>query len=145
MNTKELNDTIISMLDKMHAMIPAYMENEEDRNKSNGNVSVCIIDAEGTVYGRMFGQDKTRSRETYKTAWLKASQVWITGIRTGEFERRVFTNEIKEEQFGIRKPDYIGWEGGLPITLNDGTALAIGVSGFTSATDMEMIARCLPK
>jgi glc operon protein GlcG len=122
------------------------MADEEDRVKANGNVSVCIIDEEGRIYGKMFGlTDKIRSRETYRVAWLKASQVWITGIKTGEFEKLAFNREIDEKQFGIKRPDYIGWEGGQPVTLQDGTVLAVGFSGFRSASDLDIVIKALQK
>jgi hypothetical protein len=74
---------------------------------------------------------------------MKASQVWITGIKTGEFEKLVFNKEIDEESFGIRRPDYIGWVGGQPLSLKDGTKLSIGFSGFRSATDLEIVIKAL--
>ena len=119
------------------------MENEEDRKKAKGGIAICIIDDEGSVYGKMFGTDKIMMRERYRVAWMKASQVWITGIKTGEFEKLVFNKEIDEESFGIRRPDYIGWEGGQPVSLKDGTKLSIGFSGFRSATDLEIVIKAL--
>jgi glc operon protein GlcG len=135
--------TIITILDKIEALIPSYMTIEEDRAKANGSVAVCIIDAEGNIYGRIFGEDKILGRERYRIAWIKASQVWITGIRTGEFEKLAFTNQIEEWKFGIRRPDYIGWEGGQPITLPDGTIISAGVSGFRSVSDLEIVVKAV--
>lgn len=57
----------------------------------------------------------------------------------------VFNKEIDEGKFGIKRPDYIGWEGGQPITLKDGTVLAVGFSGFRSATDLDIILKALPQ
>jgi hypothetical protein len=74
---------------------------------------------------------------------LKASQVWITGMKTGDFEKAVFNNEIDEAQFGIRRPDFIGWEGGQPLTLKNGSVIAAAFSGFTSSTDIEIISRAV--
>src|SRR3954468_9476744 len=126
MNRKELALTIVEMIGNIEKLIPSYMENEADRAKANGNVAVCIIDEEGEVYGKVFGTDKIRGREAYRVAWMKASQVWITGMKTGEFEQKAFNGEIDEMEFGIRRPDYIGWEGGQPIVLQSGTKLSIG-------------------
>ncbi len=82
-----LHNAITLLLDKIESLIPSYMAVEEDRVKANGSVAVCIIDAGGNVYGRVFGGDKILGRERYRIAWTKASQSWITGMKTGEFEK----------------------------------------------------------
>ncbi|WEK20252.1 MAG: heme-binding protein [Candidatus Pedobacter colombiensis] len=143
MKPKELKTTIASLIDHVSDLVPLYMENEEDKAKANGNVAICLVDAEGMVYGKVFGTDKIRGREAFRVAWVKASQVWITGFKTGEYERLVFNNEIEESRYGIRKPDYVGWEGGQPISLADGTVLSVGFSGFRSATDLEIVHKAL--
>ena len=135
---------ITTIIDKVSQLVPEYMNIEEDRIKANGNVAICIIDPHGMVYGKMFGEDKIALRERYRVAWMKASQVWITGIKTGEFEKLAFNNQIDEKKFGIKRPDYIGWEGGQPIELADGTLLAVGFSGFRSASDLEIVLKALP-
>ena len=141
----ELERIIRSLIDEAEKLIPFYMENEEDKRIANGNVSVCIIDDEGIIYGRMFGTNKIRARETYKVAWTKASQVHITRLKTGEFEKLAFNGEIDEEKFGIERPDWIGWEGGQLVRLPDGTELAVGFSGFRGVVDLEIIVRALNK
>ncbi len=144
MEPDELSSVIAEIIDKIEKLIPYYMENEEDRKKAKGGLAICVIDSEGRVYGKMFGTDKIMMRERYRVAWMKASQVWITGMKTGEFEKLAFTHEIDEEKFGIKRPDYIGWEGGQPISLPYGTILSIGFSGFRSASDLEIVIRALP-
>ena len=137
--------TVISeIIENVERLIPGYMENDEDRAKAKGGIAICIIDDLGRVYGKMFGMDKIMMRERYRVAWIKASQVWITGIKTGEYEKLAFNNEIDEEKFGIKRPDYIGWEGGQPIRLHDGTTLAVGFSGFRGATDLEIVLKAIP-
>lgn len=143
MKGKELENTVRRIIDEAEKLIPGYMLNEEDRRIANGNVSVCIIDDEGVIYGRMFGTNKIRARDSYRVAWTKASQVYITRLKTGEFEKLAFNNEIDEEKFGIERPDWIGWEGGQLITLNDGTELAVGFSGFRGVVDLEIIVKAL--
>ena len=138
---KDLKTSIDKILDGIANLVPVYLENEEERIKANGNVAVCLIDDEGNIYGKIFGTDKGRGRESFRVAWIKASQVWITGVRTGEFERKVFNKEIMEEEFGIRKPDYIGWEGGQPITIGDGIVLSVGVSGLRGVSDLEIVVK----
>ena len=124
-------------------LIPVYMQVPEDKNISNGNVAVCIIDEDGTVFGRMFGTNKPRLRQSYKVAWTKASQVWLTGVKTGEYERMVFNKEVEENGNGIEAPDLIGWEGGQPLTMKNGKKISVGFSGFRGVTDIEIIVRAL--
>jgi len=139
METNKIEE-IISAIENL---IPEYMKNTADSGISNGNVALCIIDEEGKVFGKLFGKDKIRSRYSYKIAWTKASQVWITGTKTGEFEKLVFTKQIDEYKFGISRPDFIGWEGGQPIILKDGTKLAFGFSGFRGVSDLEIVTKAI--
>lgn len=143
MEQPEIAGIITALIDKVEKLIPLYLQEEEERKKAKGGIAICVIDQEGSVYGRMFGDDKIMARERYRTAWIKASQVWITGIKTGEYERLVYNGEIDEAMFGIKKPDYIGWEGGQPIHLPNGMVLAVGFSGLRSATDLEIVNRAL--
>jgi glc operon protein GlcG len=76
-------------------------------------------------------------------AWTKASQVWLTGVKTGEYERMVFNKEVDENANGIEAPDLIGWEGGQPLVLKDGTVLSVGFSGFRGTTDLEIMVKAL--
>ncbi|HUI64463.1 MAG TPA: hypothetical protein VL126_06465 [Bacteroidota bacterium] len=130
---------LIAALDRL---VPSYLSNPLDAS-SGGNVAVCVIDADGNMYGRIWGTDKIRGRNFSRLAWTKATQVWITGMKTGEFEKRLFNEEFDEERFGISKPDLIGWEGGQPITLPDGRALSVGFSGFRGINDLEIVARAV--
>lgn len=126
-------------------LVPEYMAVPEDYAIARGTVSVCIIDADGKVYGQIFGTDKVRGRESYRIAWIKASQVWMTGYKTNEYEQLVFAGKLDHSQFGINMPDFIGWEGGQPIRLADGTQLAVGFSGFRGVTDLEIVIKALEK
>lgn len=122
--------------------VPFYTAHPEDFNIGKGNVAVCIIDAEGRVYGRMFGDNKVKQREFFAVAWKKASQVWITGIATGKYEKMVYAGEIDPDQFGIMHPEFIGWEGGQPITLG-GLKLAAGFSGMRGVNDLEIVTKAV--
>ena len=122
-------------------LIPVYMENPEDRQIANGNCAACIIDEHGTVHGKLFGTNKPRLRQSYRVAWTKASQVWLTGYKTGEYERMVFTKQVGENANGIEAPDLIGWEGGQPLTLADRWKLSVGFSGFRGAVDIEIMVK----
>jgi uncharacterized protein GlcG (DUF336 family) len=131
--------TSLKLMEWVDANISTYQKNPDDFNISDGNVALCIIEKDGTVHGKMYGNDINRKRNSFFYAWKKASQVWITGMKTGEFERKVFNNEINEYSFGINRPDYIGWIGGQPIKLKNDDILAVGFSGFRGETDIQLI------
>lgn len=143
MEAVQLTEIIEQLIEESGKFINNYMQNEEDQRIANGNVSVCIIDDDGNIYGRMFGTNKVRARESFRVAWTKASQVHITGFKTGEFEKKAFNEEIDESSFGIERPDYIGWEGGQPLYLKDGTRLSVGFSGFRGVIDLEIMVKAL--
>lgn len=134
---------INSFIAHCETLVAEYNQVEADRVKCDGNVAVCVIDAEGNVHGKVFGADKIKSRETFETAWRKASQVHITGIKTGDYEKLVFNEEINDKQFGIKRCDLIGFKGGMPVTLSDGSILSVGFSGFRGITDVELIERAV--
>jgi glc operon protein GlcG len=143
MENQQLVAVIYRMFDAIDQLMPFYMQNPEDSCIANGNCAACIIDEDGTVYGRMFGDNKPRLRQSYRVAWTKASQVWLTGVRTGAYEKMVFNGEVGENANGIEAPDLIGWEGGQPLTMNDGTKLSVGFSGFRGTIDLEIMAKAL--
>lgn len=118
----------------------------QNKPASEISAAICIIDESGIVTGKLFGNDssdKIKLREKYQIAWTKASQVWITGMKTFDFEQKVFNNEINYKDFGIQPPDFIGWKGGQPLKLNDGTILSIGFSGFSQQEDLEIVLRAV--
>ena len=136
---------IARILKAIESLIPEYLSDPLDLQIAQGNVAVCIIDAHGTVYGKMFegAGDKLRRRESYRVARVKASQVWITGIKTFDYERLVFAGQIDAGQFGINAPDFIGWEGGQPLSLDSETLISVGFSGFRGTSDLEIVQRAL--
>lgn len=143
MESTALQNIANRIIEAAEKLMPEYMENEEDKRIANGNCAICLIDSEGVIYGKMYGTNKVRARESFRVAWTKASQVHITGLKTGEFEKRAFNNEIDEQSFGIERPDYIGWEGGQPLPLADGTMLSVGFSGFRGIVDLEIVVKAL--
>jgi len=136
---------IEELIANIEELIPVYMAIPEDYAKSKGVASLCIISEDGRIYGKVFGTDKLRGRDSFKIAWTKANQVWITGYKTNEYERMIFTDQIDYHTFGISLPDLIGYEGGQPITLPDGTKLAVGFSGFRGSSDLEIVKKSLAK
>ncbi len=141
MENNETTTTINKIIDTIEGLIPDFLSNPADRNVSNGNAALCIIDDKNVVHGRLFGTDKIRSRHSFKIAWTKASQAWITNMKTADFEKAVFNNQIDEHKFNIMRPDFIGWEGGLPLTLNKGVVIYAGFSGFRGFKDAEIISK----
>ena len=134
---------ITKLFNAIENLIPEYMQNPLDSNIGNGNLAVCIIDEQGTVHGKMFGSNNPRLRNIFKVAWTKASQVWLTGVNTGEYERMVFNKEVEENGNGIEAPDLIGWQGGQQLILENGEKLSVGFSGFRGVTDIEIMVRAL--
>jgi glc operon protein GlcG len=139
-DTAALAARIIAAVEQL---IPEYLADPADRNIANGNLAICIIDEAGQIYGRMFGPDQNRKRQSFRVAWTKASQVWITGMKTGEYEKAVYGGQVDESRYGISRPDLIGWEGGQPFTLPDGTRLSVGVSGLRGVSDLAIAVRAL--
>lgn len=137
------NKKVDQLISAVKKLVPEYLENPIDRKISGGCSSVCIITEEGQIFGKIFGVDKNKARQSFKIAYTKASQVWITGMKTGEYEKLVFNNQIDEHKYGISRPDMIGWEGGQPVTLKDGTLLSIGFSGFRGTSDLEIIQKAI--
>ena len=133
-------EKLISAAEKL---LPEYLANPADVKNNKGNTAICVIDEDGRVFGKMYGPDRITKRYIFKIAWTKASQVWITGMNTGEFEKQVFNKQIDEHQFGIERPDFIGWEGGQLLTFKDGTRLSVGYSGMRGISDLEIISRAL--
>ena len=90
MNSSEIKNCASELMEEIEKILPIYMQNPIDSKMNDGNVSICIIDENGNVYGKMYGERKITQRWTYKIAWIKASQVWITGMKTGEYEKKLF-------------------------------------------------------
>jgi uncharacterized protein GlcG (DUF336 family) len=143
METQNTTDIITELIDAIEQMIPRYMNDPEDKAKSKGSVAFCIIDESGNVHGKFIGTDKIRAREMYRVAWTKASQVYITGVKTGEFERMYFNDLGNVNSYGIKAPELIGWEGGQPLKLKNGKTIFAGFSGFRGSSDIEIVQRAL--
>ena len=139
MDNNAIHQVVAAFFGALEAEVARVMQTPEDARISNGNVAVCLIDGQGQVHGKFFGADKARQRQSFRVAWTKASQVWLTGVETGEYERLVFTGQIPENANGIDNPDLVGWVGGQPLTLNNGLQFSIGFSGFRGTTDKQIV------
>jgi glc operon protein GlcG len=143
MDSQPIAQLIGKIITAVEKRVPEYLAVEEDRSRNDGNSALCIIDEAGGVHGKMFGKDKIRQRHSFRIAWTKASQVWITGVKTGEYEKLVFTGQIDDKKFGILRPDFIGWEGGQPLVVEGNIKLSVGFSGFRGSSDLEIVQKAL--
>jgi glc operon protein GlcG len=127
------------LVDEIEKLLPSFLKDPIDGEHSKGNGAVLVIDASGRAYGRIFGSDKDRGRWCFGIASRKVSQVWRTGFATGEFERLVYAGKLDEGPFGVNRPDFIGWQGGVPLEDQDGAFMAAAFSGFRGFKDVEII------
>ncbi len=139
MTNQKLQEVINKMFENISAQIPGYKNSDADWSICDGNAAVCIIDDRGNIYGKIWGNKKVRGRGFYDVAYRKASQVWITGYKTGEYEKLVFTDKLNYTDFGIELPDLMGWEGGQPIQLDPETRISCGFSGFRGVNDLAIV------
>ena len=133
------------LVDEVTKMLPEFLQDPVDFEISKGNVAVCIIAPDGSTCGRIFGGDKSRGRFSFGIVNRKAMQVWSTGYATGRFEQLVFSGQLNEGPFGINKPDFVGWEGGVPLLTEDGSLVAAAFSGMRGTKDIEIVGRAAAK
>lgn len=131
--------TIQALIDAVEAIVPKYLEDPEDFKIADGNMALYILDESGNMYGRMFGSDRAKQRISGKVAWHKVTQVWLTRKSTGTYERLVYNNEVPWWEYGVPKNEFIGWEGGVPAQLEDGSFLALALSGLRGDKDVEVL------
>jgi glc operon protein GlcG len=144
MKSENVQNTAGAIILAVTDLVQEYFR-RQDKPASEISAAICIIDESGIISGKLFAKDKPdkiKLREKYQIAWIKASQVWITGMKTFDFEQKVFNNEVNYKDFGIQPPDFIGWKGGQPLKL-DGTNLSIGFSGFSQQDDLEIVIRAV--
>jgi len=139
MKQQQIRTLISRIILAVERRLPEYLADEKDRRGNEGNCALCIIEDTGEVHGKYFGNDKIRMRNSFRIAWTKASQVWITGLKTGEFEKQVYSGQLDPVPFGIIKPDFIGWEGGQPIQIDGHTRMFAGFSGFRGTSDLAIV------
>ncbi len=144
MKNSDLEKLISNVFEELGQLIPSFKTSPDDWGISDGNVAVCIITEEGKIFGKLFGNDKIRQRGFFRIAWNKASQVWITGHKTGDYEKIVFGGGVDPEVYSpIELPELIGWVGGQPVKIDDDTTLAIGFSGFRGFNDIAIVKKAV--
>src|SRR4051812_30086577 len=105
MTPADLTTAATQLITEIEKLIPAAMQNPEDRDNSQGNVTLLIIAQDGQIFGRMFGTDHRIRRGTSRIAWQKATQVWMTHQATGQFEKQVYgPANVDPGQFGLQHP-----------------------------------------
>ena len=129
------------LIDEVTRLLPSFLDDPIERENSRGNAAVVVIEPSGRIHGRIFGEDKSRGRWCYGIASRKLIQVWSTGYATGQFEELVYAGKLDESKFCLERPDLIGWEGGVPLELADGSLLAAAFSGFRGVKDIEILTR----
>lgn len=129
-------------VEEIAKLVPVFAADPIDHQHSaGGNVAVVVIDADGAIHGRIFGSDRAKSRWVFGIANRKAMQVWSTGYATGRFEQLVYAGKLDDRPFGINRPDFIGWLGGVPFLTADGKLVAAAFSGFRGETDVAIVQR----
>ncbi len=53
----------------------------------------------------------------------------------------MYAGKLDEGVFGVNRPDFIGWQGGVALEGADGSLLAAAFSGFRGIKDIEIIVR----
>lgn len=122
-------------------LYPSYITDPIDVQWNHGNAAVLVLEPDGTLAGHVFGDDKDIGQQCFKVGVRKMLQVWRTGYLTGRFEELVYAGKLNENQFGVQRPDFIGWEGGVPILTPDGGIIAAAFSGFRGIKDIEILER----
>lgn len=127
-------------------LMPEYLQDPIDANMSgNGNAAFCVIAPDGNFIGRIFGDDAGKGRWVFGIAARKVNQVRTTGYATGRFEELVYAKKLDDGPFGIMRPDFIGWEGGVALFGPDGKLFSAAFSGFRGEKDVEIVVRAAAK
>lgn len=130
------------LVDEVARLVPEFLLDPVDREWSaNGNAAVCVIAPDGQFVGRIFGDDPGKGRWVFGIAARKVNQVRTTGYSTGRFEELVYAGKLDDAPFGIMRPDFIGWEGGVALVGPEGAPYAAAFSGFRGEKDLEIVVR----
>jgi hypothetical protein len=135
------SETATRLVDEVSNLFPEFLQDPIDMKMSGGNGAVCAIDPTGHVVGRIFGKDHAKGRWCFGIVNRKVIQVWSTGYATGRFEELVYAGKLDEATFGLSRPDFIGWLGGVPLLMADGSLMAAAFSGLRGEKDVEIIQR----
>jgi uncharacterized protein GlcG (DUF336 family) len=130
------------LLVEVSRLVPEYARDPVDAQISGGgNAAFAVIDPTGEVRGKIFGNDPGKKRFCFGIVTRKVLQVWATGYATGRFEELVFTGKLDESAFGLSRPDFVGWMGGVALETDEGSLVAAAFSGFRGEKDVEIVER----
>ena len=141
--TDRFQEILSSLAAALERHLPEFLSDPEDFAIAQGNLVFVAISEKGQVFGRFWGTDPVRQRGSANVAWAKANQVKLTRTPTGAYERDVWAGRRNWWEYGIPLPEFIGWEGGLPATLEDGTFVALALSGLRQDKDCALLLRAL--
>lgn len=139
MNRQEFQILCNAIADEVEKLLPQYLHHPEDAAISRGGSALAMLNAQGDSCGRLFGDKPARQRECAQVAWKKANQVWLTGYATGQFETLAYSGKIDENQFGLSRPEYIGWLGGVEARTHSGERLILAFSGMRGEQDVAIL------
>jgi hypothetical protein len=145
MNTTEFQSLCNSIADEVGRLLVEVLKTPEDFQGNEGNCALCIMNASGDTVMRVFGDKPVKQRQTAFNAHKKALQVWLTGYATGAFETLVYTNKISEKEFGLSRPELIGWLGGVEAKTSGGERLILAFSGVRGEQDVGILHRAAEK
>ncbi|MCB9496127.1 MAG: hypothetical protein H6686_04480 [Fibrobacteria bacterium] len=126
---------------QLEARFDTFLAEPLDRDIAQGNLVFVAVHESGEVFGRYWGTDPVRQRQSAMVAWTKVNQVKLTRTATGLYEKLVYAGQKNWWEFGIPLPEFIGWEGGMPALLDDGTFAALAFSGLRGDKDCELMAQ----
>jgi glc operon protein GlcG len=131
----------VRLIAEVIRLYPEYLRDPLDADRNAGNSAVFALGPDGVVHGHVFGTDQALGQKVFQIGSRKLLQVWRTGYPTGRFEELVYAGKLDESTFGILRPDFIGWHGGVPLLAPDGGLIAAAFSGFRGATDVAILER----
>jgi glc operon protein GlcG len=135
----------VQFIDEVARLFPFYVTDPQDTQWNLGNAVAVVIGPDGSFHGKIFGDNKEICQKCYQVGMRKVLQVWRTGHYTGKFEEQVYAGKLDENQFGVQRPDLIGWEGGVPLLTADGKRVAAAFSGFRGIKDIEILEKAAVK
>lgn len=143
MDREKIGEIVQRLFVALEKRIPGFLEEPDDMAISQGNAVMLVIDGNGDVHGKYVGPDPVKQVELGQVAWKKAVQVRLTRVSTGRYEELAYSRRLHWWKYGIPLPEFVGWDGGIPGVLSDGTPLAIAFSGFRGEKDVEILRRAM--
>ena len=131
----------VQLISHVIRLYPSYITDPLDVQWNHGNGAAVVIEPDGSFHGHIFGDNKELGQKCFQVGMRKVLQVWRTGHFTGRFEELVYSGKLDENAFGVQRPDFIGWEGGVPLLAPDGRLMAAAFSGFRGVKDIEILER----